>query len=161
MQHPPIKRHDSLKPLSRDHYGGLVQARRLRLAADREPPERLAAVREFLEEWHTVTAEHFEDEERLLGDLIDERPHRDRLFRDHVEVRRLADEARLMLDRDEPPSPAWLRELSALLNDHIRWEERELFPLIERTADAEALHAVEQETELIEQIRPRWTAHRR
>ncbi len=53
------------------------------------------------------------------------------------------------------PGAAWVLELGRLLNDHIRWEERELFPLIERSASAEQLRNLTQETERLEQGRAR------
>lgn len=157
MQHPPLKRHEGLKPLSRDHYGGLVQAKHLRQAADAEPDDRLKAVRNFLDEWNTVTIDHFEDEERLLVDLIPDRAQRDRLFDEHAKLHHYAEQAAELVESNQPPSPEWLRNLAALFNDHIRWEERELFPLIEQSADEQALAALESETDVIEQTRPRWT----
>jgi hypothetical protein len=57
---------------------------------------------------------------------------------EHVRIRAAA----LRLERDPQPELAPLRELGAMLERHVRLEEREVFPLIEAAmpeADAERL----------------------
>ncbi len=99
-EHPPQPRHVSLQPFSRDHYVGLVQAERLRKAADAQPADtpgsdaaaRRKAVSEFLDAWRQEIAEHFEDEERLLDALLTD-PERTELHQQHHHLRALAEEA--------------------------------------------------------------------
>jgi hemerythrin-like domain-containing protein len=157
MSPAPLKRHASLIPLSRDHYGGLVQARRLRLAAERNAAERLTALRELLDEWNTQMASHFEDEERLLLPLLKESRLTKRLLRDHSDIRQAISRATRWCRVQSPPEPSWMRDLAQLLHDHIRWEERELFPAVEQIASPDQLRELTAETTRIEQSRPRWS----
>jgi hypothetical protein len=59
-----MKRHPALIPLSHDHHHALVEARRLRLAAD--TPESAAVATAFLRFFAGETVEHFREEEELL-----------------------------------------------------------------------------------------------
>jgi iron-sulfur cluster repair protein YtfE (RIC family) len=153
MKHPPLKRHLSLQPLSRDHYGGLVQSQQLLRAAEQEPEERKQAITGFLNAWQEEISLHFRDEERLLEPLMSE-PDIRRLRDDHAELRVMAAEAPAIMLEDEP-DPQWLTRLGQTLHDHIRWEERALFPAIEQTATQSQLQALLAETDLIEASRPR------
>ncbi len=151
--HPPLKRHLSLQPLSRDHYVGLVQAQHLIKSADATAAERAKALADFVQAWAAEISAHFRDEERLLPELVSGEPV-ERLRREHRALAAFAEEARHRKDTPDPGA-AWVRELGQLLNDHIRWEERELFPLIERSASTEQLRNLTQETERLEQSRAR------
>jgi hypothetical protein len=59
-----MKRHPALIPLSHDHHHALVEARRLRRAAD--TPKSAAVARAFLRFFAGETVGHFRDEEELL-----------------------------------------------------------------------------------------------
>ena len=151
-RHPPLKRHASLQPLSRDHYVGLVQAQHLQRAADGHAGQRRAALADFCSAWETDIAGHFADEETLLPPLM-EPEARDRLVREHALLRALAAEPRARLAWADPASD-WMRRLSETLRDHIRWEERLAFPAIEQ-ADPVMLKILEEQTQIIERTRPR------
>lgn len=149
----PLKRHPALQPLSRDHYVGLVQAQHLIKAAHGSDIDRRTAIREFVDAWHGDIVVHFDDEERLLPDLLDEAAKK-QLLEEHGRLRALAaeaDERRRQVD----PGAEWVRELGRLLNDHIRWEERELFSSVQQQASDEQLAALEEQTQVIEQERNR------
>jgi hypothetical protein len=81
---PPLKRHATLQPLSREHMGGLIQARSLRQAADRERAKRLRAIASFLDAWRSEIRAHFDDEERLLLPLVSSPALRERLLDEHA-----------------------------------------------------------------------------
>ncbi|MBZ0173395.1 MAG: hypothetical protein K8E66_13510, partial [Phycisphaerales bacterium] len=83
FEHAPLKRHEGLAPLSRDHYLGLVQARRLIQSADEDDVARRKAVAEFIDAWDRDIVTHFRDEERLLTGLMDDADQR-RLFDEHA-----------------------------------------------------------------------------
>jgi hemerythrin-like domain-containing protein len=125
------RRHDALIPLSHDHHHALHELRLLRDAASGDDATRRETadsfVRFFIE--HSVT--HFREEEEELLPLVieDERLPRSVLARvllEHVEIHALV--KRLDADADAQT----MRELAALLRAHIRFEEDELFPAIER-----------------------------
>lgn len=151
--HPPIKRHSCLQPFSRDHYVGLVQAQHLLKAAEAGAAERRGAIAEFCDAWSNEIAAHFDDEERLLLGLISA-PHAQRLSADHAIIRDLATQARRRR-REIDPGVDWVRRLGQMLNDHIRWEERELYPAIEQTSTAAQLSSLEDQTKTFEANRPR------
>ena len=89
---PPLKRHAVLQPLSREHMGGLIQARNLQRAADMTEPDRLRAIGEFMDTWRAEIKEHFDDEERLLLPLTDSPEMRQRLLHEHHALRDLANQ---------------------------------------------------------------------
>jgi hemerythrin-like domain-containing protein len=151
---PPLKRHPSLVPFSRDHYVGLVQAQHLIKSADGSDVDRRKAVTEFLDAWAQEIAPHFDDEERLLTALIDNAADLAQFRKEHGEIRALAQEAKEKRQQIDPGA-AWVRDLGQRLNDHIRWEERHLFPCIESSANADQLKTLAGQTEKIEAGRPR------
>jgi hypothetical protein len=132
-----MKRHAALVPLSHDHHHGLVQALRLRRAAE-EPDAgaRLAVARVFLEFFSRETLPHFQaEEEGVFPLLAGDDPRVVRALEDHVALQALA--ARLALDVEAGAArPELLRTLAARLHAHIRLEERDLFPLVEQVAFA-------------------------
>jgi hemerythrin-like domain-containing protein len=77
-----------------------------------------------------------------------------RMEQEHAELRQLA-EAAEQHRRQVEPGPEWIAHLGQLLHDHIRWEERELFPRIEQNAGQAALEALHPEAEKIEAARSR------
>jgi mannose-6-phosphate isomerase-like protein (cupin superfamily) len=130
-----MKRHPALVALSHDHHHALVEARRLRhtAASDEDPAAAASAFRRF---YTGVTVPHFrEEEERLFPLVVDDEEARPLLVQallDHQRLHALA--AALEGQADLRTS---MRELGQRLEAHVRLEERELFPLIERLALAE------------------------
>jgi hemerythrin-like domain-containing protein len=123
-----------LRPLSRDHHKALVAAIRLREATDAEK-----ASAAFLEFWREHGQHHFRVEEEVLlpcwarhGDVDGAAVHR--MLDEHLLVRR--DVLRL---ESGGVSVKDLAELGQRLTDHVRFEERQLFPLIEEQLAPDAL----------------------
>jgi len=135
-----MKRDPALVSLSRDHHKTLAAARELR----RSTTQTAADVRAtFLVYWNAHGRLHFRLEEEVLlpafaahGDPY--HPVVARALCDHVAIRERVD----ALGAESPTPPAVLHELGILLAEHVRLEERELFPLIERTMPAARLAAV-------------------
>jgi hypothetical protein len=135
-----MKRESALIPLSQDHHVALFVAQRLRRAAPATINEARAA---FLTYWNEHGRDHFSLEEELLLPAYAEYgdPHHRvvaRVLCDHVDIRHRAKQ----LGVDLSPTVGSLHELGARLSDHVRLEERELFPLIERAMPAKALAAL-------------------
>jgi hemerythrin-like domain-containing protein len=133
-----MKRHPALAPLSRDHHHALVLAQRLRRADEQDAADAGAA---FLEHWMEEERLHFRLEEEVLlpayaayGDP--DHPAVVRTLLDHVRIRRDVD------GLAGGASAELLHEIGARLADHVRHEENELFPLIERTLPEPALTAL-------------------
>ncbi|MEX0876245.1 MAG: hemerythrin domain-containing protein [Phycisphaerales bacterium] len=153
FEHAPIKRHEALVPLSRDHFTGLVRAQRLIKSTHEDRVARHKALAGFLDAWNSEIAAHFDDEERLFKGKISGEDEQ-RLLREHKEIRALAKEAAEMRSSIDP-SPERLKRIGVALRDHIRWEERELFGRVEASACEEQLNEMARETAKIEASRPR------
>ena len=143
-----VKRHRALVPLSHDHHHGLVQARRLRRAAEGELPERREAAASFVEFFASDTRPHFRDEEeRFFPLLVGARePATELLTRALLEHQRLYALVGTLDDElaAGEASEATMGELAQTLEAHIRFEERTVFPLIEQVASEAALRRLEQ-----------------
>jgi iron-sulfur cluster repair protein YtfE (RIC family) len=133
-----MKRHAALQPLSRDHHVALVAAQRLRRATEATADD---ARQHFLTFWHEHGAKHFRVEEDVLLPRFAAHADPDtaaiaRMLMDHVRIR-----ARALA-----VATAGVDELHALgeeLAEHVRLEERRVFPLIEASlSDAAAAELV-------------------
>lgn len=135
-----MRRSEALAGLSRDHHQALFVAQRLRRADAGSAQEARAA---FLDFWHEHGRAHFvAEEEVLLPELApvgaEERAEVVRTVLEHTAIRRAA--ARLEAEPD--PAADRLRALGTLLHDHVRFEERVLFTLLESLLDERALAAL-------------------
>jgi len=124
-----MKRAEAMRQLSRDHHKALVVAQRLRRV---EEPEVEASAREFLEYWREHGRRHFQIEEEVLLPAYERfaTAQEDavvRVLTDHVTIRRRAGDLEAGAE-----TVSSLRELGTLLDDHVRHEERVLFPRIEQ-----------------------------
>lgn len=135
------RRHPGLIEFSRDHTRALAVAKHLTEAADAGRAARRGAIQEFRSAWDNDICQHFDAEERLLLRLVADPADATRLRIEHAAIRSCADLAHALVQQDDPDSH-WLHGLGKLLHDHVRWEERELFPSIERTADASELSRI-------------------
>lgn len=134
-----MKRHPALEPLSHDHHRALVLARRLRRAAD-EPGGALRELEHAVQrEFEAELDPHFRVEERCLLPALREAGADASVRRTEEDHARL----RALVGGEEAPwSAARARELGALLEAHVRFEERELFPQAEARLSEDALDAV-------------------
>jgi hemerythrin-like domain-containing protein len=133
-----MKRTAELAPLSRDHHVALEHALRLRRTLEEDVAEVVAGFLAFLV---TDGRAHFAQEEELLAPQVPD-DHADlagRMVAEHDEVLRRAE----ALGRC--PDVASARGLGELLSRHVRFEERELFPLLERQLPAPRMHELGRE----------------
>lgn len=136
-----MRRHESLRPLSRGHQRALFHARELRW----DPGGALQA---FLAYARDELPRHIEAEERVLFPALLARiPQGDaslaRAREAHAAI--LDGVARLRSAAGRPPSSVAVRGLARLVHDHVRDEERTLYPLAERVLGPEGLAAVARE----------------
>jgi len=129
-----VKRSEALRSLSRDHHQALVIAKDLRRAED--PPR---AARHFLEFWEQHGELHFRLEEEvllpywaLLGEVNAEAAAR--VAREHLSIRLSA----IALGSGHV-SLEQIHDLGEELEAHVRFEERELFALLEADLDEDGL----------------------
>jgi hypothetical protein len=127
-----MKRHPALIPLSDDHHRALVEARRLRRAADSDEDPELAASA-FADFYATHSVPHFREEEETLFPLVagldEARPLVVEALLDHQRLHALVAELQGSADVRRT-----MRAIGEQLEAHVRFEERQLFPLIERLA---------------------------
>ncbi len=138
--HPPLKRHPALLPLSREHHQGLVISRRLRLAAEGTPASHRRHARNYLEQWHGHLKEHFEAEEEILAPAMTT-PRKQEISQQHNQLRRLSDSLQTAANTDALTRDM-LADLATALHDHIRWEERSLFPELQAACDDATLKRI-------------------
>ena len=135
-----MRRNAALEALSRDHHLALVVAQKLeRATVDTAPMARQA----FLSYWASDGRHHLHSEEEVLLptaarhlDTHDESV--DRVLVEHVELRRRAAD----LEANPDPPLHVIRALGELLRDHVRYEERVLFGLIEQAVPEPELAAL-------------------
>ena len=129
-----MKRHDALVQLSRDHHFGLLLCWKLKEGLKKEiAVERMEKyIRLF---YSTNLKDHFAEEEesifKILGNdhpLIAEAISQHQIFRKMVE--------------NGFKNPEEIETFRALLELHIRTEERVIFPEIEKQATDEQLEAI-------------------
>lgn len=140
-----MKRHPSLEAFSRDHNVGLVLGRRLGLAAALDEESRKEVAQAILRYWNDEMADHFADEEKLLMPLIPTPEIGRQLLADHRELTGLIER----LGRGEIEA-GLIERTGKRLSEHIRWEERSVFPAIEASATAAELKELGDQTDHLE-----------
>ena len=137
------RRHDALIPLTHDHHHTLAQARRLLDASKLDDDtERRNLANDFVNFYFGRAIRHFHEEEELFfAPLIDEPEARELVVRavsDHLRLHHLVRTVTRRLS-DGETDPDTLEEISQLLTQHVRFEEQELFPLVEKLVSEDDL----------------------
>ncbi len=147
--HPAMRRSRELKPLSSEHHQALLVAFQLKqglaghadsAGAPKDLPGLLGLARGLEEQ---VLRSHARAEEEVLG-LHVAPADMARLRAEHAELSRLIGATRTARQGD---LRGYLGAYAELLERHIRWEERELFPRAEGTVDAATLATIGGELE--------------
>ncbi|TVZ27536.1 hemerythrin HHE cation binding domain-containing protein [Gillisia sp. Hel_I_86] len=132
----PIKRHEALKPLSRQHHFGLLFSWKIRKGfAENISVDRLKIYADwfFLQE----IKPHFKLEEDYIFPILGaEHPLIERALKEHRHIERL------FRDREDPQNSLSLLEEE--LEAHIRFEERVLFTEIQEMATKEELTKIDE-----------------
>ena len=141
------KRSIELQPLSRQHHNGLLFCLLLEKGVKKNADKII--MRDFcIYFWQGYLQHHFEIEEKYLIPLA---AHIElgvvlyRMKEEHLQIKKyFEDAAKLNTDAD-------FEQIHQLINDHIRFEERELFPLIQLVISVNEMHelghAFENETD--------------
>jgi hemerythrin-like domain-containing protein len=127
-----MKRDAALRDLSSEHHTGLVLVRRIR--EQTAPAEAAVKARweEIRERFASELEPHFQKEENGLLPMlraIGESALVERTLREHEAMRRLVADG----------GPEDLLRFAQWLDDHIRFEERELFDVAQRRLSADQL----------------------
>lgn len=135
MEHKkPIKRHEALKPLSRQHHFGLLFSWKLRKGFSKNiEVERLQEYAKWF--FKEEIQPHFKAEEKYVFPVLGkENELIQRALKDHRRIKRL------FTDTKNPAKSLSLLEEE--LDAHIRFEERVLFNEIQKEANPEQLQKI-------------------
>lgn len=130
------RRHDALVPLTHDHHHTLAQARRLLdVSKMTDETQRRNLANDFVNFYFGRALRHFHEEEELFfAPLVDHPEARDLVARavsDHLRLHALVRTVKRQLSSGDADGEV-LRQISKMLTEHVRFEEQELFPLVER-----------------------------
>jgi len=124
-----MKRHAALLQLSREHHTALKLARQARFACDAGLDEAVAqAARSIREAFQQELEPHFQAEEDDLLPAMEAAGETDLVGRTLAEHAELRDLNRRLAE----PDGETLGRFATLLNDHVRFEERQLFEAAQR-----------------------------
>lgn len=132
----PVKRSLQLAPLSKEHHEGLLFAWKLRKGLQYEiDPERISKYSFWY--WQEHIKPHFYQEEKILMPYIPS-GHKMavRLRKEHDQIRELIHNLHKAPDKNS------FVVLANLLNDHIRFEERELYGYLEQILGKDELDII-------------------
>ncbi|HMK18199.1 MAG TPA: hemerythrin domain-containing protein [Chitinophagaceae bacterium] len=135
----PLKRSKELAPLSREHHDGLLFAWKIKQGlANGTAIETLCNYTRWF--WSNHIKPHFKEEEKVLVKFLPENNALvKQMFREHAQIRDL------IISLDKEPDLSSVQLLAEFLNNHIRFEERELFAYAERTLTQEQLNEIYKE----------------
>ncbi len=126
MTESPIKRHDNIAPLSREHHGALLFSWKLKQGVKNgTSTERIKKYISWFWKHHLLPHQQTE-EEVLFTDATD--PLVKKALEEHTEIRDRIDAILV----NESTAREAIPELAELNDTHIRYEERELFPHLEK-----------------------------
>ncbi len=133
-QAKPIKRSKELAPLSREHHDGLLLSWKIRTGLNKQiDTERIAA---YVLQFYKINLEyHFQKEENYLFILLNPED----LLRIEAENQHKAIEKYIDKLKEGQIDLKILTEFADLLEQHIRFEERTLFPHIEQQTSIQVL----------------------
>jgi len=132
----PLKRSKELAPLSREHHDGLLFAWKIKQGlANGTPIETLCNYARWF--WINHIKPHFRDEEKVLVKFLpQDNALVQQMFKEHAQIRDL------IISLDKEPDSNSLQLLAEVINNHIRFEERQLFGYAEENLSSEQLDEI-------------------
>ncbi|MDF0706643.1 hemerythrin domain-containing protein [Flagellimonas okinawensis] len=126
MGRPPIKRHNALQGVSREHHHGLLLCWKIRTGLSKNIP--LERIKVYVDWFYTnYLVPHFELEETYIFPIIgNNHPWVKKAISDHRRLNRLFTAPKASLKT--------LGQIEETLEEHIRFEERQLFKHIQQVA---------------------------
>ena len=126
MEQRPLKRHQALQPLSKEHHFALLLCWKIRRGLeDNVDPDRIG--RYLTRIWEHQLKPHFHTEEQYVFPVLGKE---NKLIRAAISEHRTI--RRLILK--QPFTIKSLNRIEEKLEAHIRAEERRIFPLVQTTA---------------------------
>lgn len=131
MKRAPIKRTRWLQPLSREHHHGLVLCRKIRAEINKETD--LVNIESFVDLFYIKNLmPHFQLEEQVIFPVLGaEHDLIKQAIEEHIKLHKLFQTKKKTVKTFEL--------IERTLEEHIRFEERVLFPKIEEAASEKGL----------------------
>lgn len=147
----PIKRHEALKPLSREHHHGLLLCWKIREGVKRNVETQ--RIKDYIDWFELKYLDpHFEAEEKYVFPVLgDENALVQRALAEHRRLRRL-------FNQEEDVYKA-IHAIEEELDLHIRFEERNLFNKIQEVATPEEFAEIEERHHSIKFSDDEWKDH--
>ncbi len=139
----PVKRNKNLIVLSHEHHHGLLFAVRLKSAKKTNAKIIQVYVDDF---WKKHLSDHFINEENLLQNLLKDKNILNQFLSEHEEIRNLVSQ----ISETEKDYIVNSAKLGNAINDHIRFEERIMFPYLENHLSDEELKTIEKKLDKVE-----------
>ena len=135
----PIKRDENIVPLSQDHHLSLLFSWKIRqgLKGDVDV-NRIIDYVHYFEDVHFIP--HFKDEEELLFNPYKENELVQKGLHDHETIKNIIE--RVYAEQYKQQKIDLLNLLADTVEAHVRFEERELFPALEKMIPADELERV-------------------
>lgn len=143
-----MKRAHQLQPLSREHHLGLNLSHHAKSCSD--DPDDILRHWQALKNYLTTMKAHFDLEDHVLAKLLlpyqndvpEVKTALDTLGQQHQQIDDLMETMQSSQKKGEQIQADQVRKLAELLYDHIRFEERELFPLAEQQLSEDQLNTI-------------------
>lgn len=138
-----ITRNEFIKSLSREHHFSLLFCWKIGQGLKNNiQPERICEYVKYF--WQQNLQQHFLQEEKILFAPIKDRQVK-RAINEHKQIRRHVEGLANNLGKDDMQKS--LARIADMVNDHVRYEERELFPHLERKLSKEQLENIGKQTQ--------------
>jgi hemerythrin-like domain-containing protein len=133
MEKKPIKRNENISKLSKDHHFTLLFCWKIRQGLKFEvEPERIKEYVKYF--WKHFMQPHFVEEETILFAQL-KNAEVQRALNEHSQITEQIE----ALDSNTYNSAEQLSMLADTVDNHVRYEERQLFPHLEKILTAEQL----------------------
>ena len=130
-----MKRDQHIVPLSRDHHSGLLFCWKIRQGLTLHTDE--TRLKNYvLYYWEQHLHDHFKEEENILF-IIKDDERIQKAVADHQRIESLIG----TIKQDKADTNTY-QSLATMVNDHIRYEERELYPYLEQALSQDQLMAI-------------------
>ena len=134
MENKPLKRSPHIVELSRDHHTGLLFCWKIRQGLKKATDT--ARIKDYVAYfWSNHLLPHFAEEEEHLFLKVQDAMCQEALEQ-HTSIKSLISQ---VTSPEGAPTPELLHQLADTVDRHIRFEERELFPHLEKVIDEQEL----------------------
>ncbi|MBB6329685.1 hemerythrin-like domain-containing protein [Chryseobacterium sediminis] len=132
-----MKRNENIIPLSKDHHFGLLCSWKIRQGLRKEIE--ISRIKDYiLYFWNHHLKKHFSEEEEILF-LYLEDEYTLRIQREHQQIKDIVSQI------SSSENTSLISGFANLLEQHIRFEEREWFPHLEEKLEASILEKIGKE----------------